>query len=254
MEQATAFGQLPDGGIVHAVTIGGDDLEVRLLSLGARMQDLRFRTGAGWRRVILGFPRLDGFLAPNSRYSGAIVGRFANRIGAGRFALDGRTYQLPLNEHGRTHLHGGTIGFSGRVWRVLDHTQTAVTFGLTSPDGEEGYPGAVEATCRYELTGPGELTLVLNATTDRPTPISLACHPFFDLDGTGDIRDHELEILRQVRARRWMRAKFRRGPSRGLPGRLGISGSPAQSGATPVTTTTSSRAPRPSRNPAAWRR
>jgi aldose 1-epimerase len=199
MEQATAFGQLPDGGIVHAVTIGGDDLEVRLLSLGARMQDLRFRTGAGWRRVILGFPRLDGFLAPNSRYFGAIVGRFANRIGAGRFALDGRTYQLPLNEHGRTHLHGGTIGFSGRVWRVLDHTQTAVTFGLTSPDGEEGYPGAVEATCRYELTGPGELTLVLNATTDRPTPISLACHPFFDLDGTGDIRDHELEICAESR-------------------------------------------------------
>ncbi len=198
MEQAV-FGQLPDGGSVHAVTIGGDDLDIRLLSLGARLQDMRFRTGGGWRRVILGFPSLDGYLARNSRYFGAVVGRFANRIGGGRFALDGHTYQLPLNEHGRTHLHGGTIGFTGRVWRILDHSQTAVTFGLTSPDGEEGYPGTVEATCRYEQTGPGELSLLMTATADRPTPVNLACHPFFDLDGTGDIRDHELEICAESR-------------------------------------------------------
>ncbi len=199
MEQTAVFGRLPDGGTVHAATIGGGDLDVRLLSLGARLQDMRFRASGGWRRVILGFPSLDGYLARNSRYFGAIVGRFANRIGGGRFTLDGHTHQLPLNEHGRTHLHGGTVGFTGRVWRILDHTPSAVTFGLTSPDGEEGYPGTVEATCRYEVTGPGELSLTMTATTDRPTPVNLACHPFFDLDGSGDIRDHELEIRAEQR-------------------------------------------------------
>ncbi|MBV9654815.1 MAG: galactose mutarotase [Acetobacteraceae bacterium] len=199
MEEKRAFGRLPGGETVHALTIGADALEVTLLSLGARFADMRFRTRDGWQRVILGFPDLAGFVAPNSRYFGAVVGRCANRIGGGRFSLDGRTYTLPLNERGRTHLHGGTIGFSGQVWRVAEHTPTVAAFALTSPDGDEGYPGTVEATCRYQVTGSAELSVVLSATIDRPSPVNLACHPFFDLDGNGDIRDHELEICAESR-------------------------------------------------------
>lgn len=199
MAQTEKFGTLPDGRDVTRAAIGDDAIAAHFLNWGARIQDLRVRTSSGWRSVALGFPTLAGYLAPKGYYCGAVAGRCANRIAHGHFVLDGKSYELPLNEKGNTHLHGGMIGFSGRIWRLAEHTETAAAYGLTSPDGEEGYPGTVEATCRYEITAPGELTLHFEAATDSPTIVNLASHPFFDLDGTGDIRDHLLRIPAEAR-------------------------------------------------------
>jgi aldose 1-epimerase len=143
--------------------------------------------------LVLGFDDLDSYLK-HSPHFGALAGRSANRIGGGRFAIDGRTYQLSLNEKGVTHLHGAEAGFGKRPWRILAHDEKSITLGLTSLAGEAGYPGTVEATCRYTVEAPGTIRMEAQATTDAPTIVNLAQHSYFNLDGSPDILDHEVEI------------------------------------------------------------
>jgi aldose 1-epimerase len=112
----------------------------------------------------------------------------------GRFKLDGKIHQLTLNEHGRTHLHGGRIGLSRRGWLILQHTDASVTLGLTSPAGEEGYPGTLEASCTYRLVDPGTLSIHMTAETDSPTIVNSAQHSYFTLNYGQSIRDHLLQI------------------------------------------------------------
>lgn len=168
-------------------------MTLAVLTYGAVIRDLTFDSGHGPKGRVLGFARLQDYL-DHSPYFGCVAGRYANRIGDGRFTLDGHSYQLTLNERGRTHLHGGRRGFSHRAWSLLDHGADHVTLELISPDGEEGYPGTLTARCRYRIAGHGVLEIDLSATTDAPTIINLATHSYFNLDRTPDALDHRLEI------------------------------------------------------------
>jgi aldose 1-epimerase len=137
-----SFGTTDDGLTVTDVRLGlPSGLAAALLDRGAVVRDLKIPTRNGAvERVVLRYRDLAGYCADRG-YLGALAGRHANRMAGGRFKLDGRIHQLTLNEHGRTHLHGGLIGFSRRGWRILEHTDASVTLGLTSPMSEEGYPG-----------------------------------------------------------------------------------------------------------------
>lgn len=192
----TEFGRLDDGSVVEAITITAEGIEAKILTFGATLADLVVETPSGPRSVILGFDDLDGYRA-HGGYFGAIAGRCANRIAGGRFALDGQEYQLDLNEAGRTHLHGGGDGFFRRNWTIVDTSESSVLLALTSPDGDQGYPGKVIATCRYSLTS-GRLSIALGARADAPTLVNLATHAYFNLDGSGSILDHRLKIAAEA--------------------------------------------------------
>lgn len=173
---------------------GPDGTVASILDWGATLRDLVVPGRDGRpQRVVLGHDRIEDYRA-NPAYLGAIVGRHANRIGAGRFVLDGHSHQLTLNEGGRTHLHGGITGFSHQPWQVTACTGTSVTLTLTSPDGDQGYPGTVTATCTYALAVPATLRVELSATTDAPTPVNLAHHSYFTLQDGADARDHRLQL------------------------------------------------------------
>jgi aldose 1-epimerase len=141
--------------------------------------------------VVLGFESPDDY-RDNPRYLGAIVGRCANRIAGARFTLDGKTYQLAANI-GPNHLHGGVKGFDQRVWRAACGASD-LELRYQSPDGEEGYPGTLDVQVRYTLTDRNELVVEYHATTDKPTPINLTQHSYFNLAGDGDVLDHLLQI------------------------------------------------------------
>jgi aldose 1-epimerase len=145
------------------------------------------------QRVVLGFDTLDAYLA-HSPYFGAVVGRYANRIGGAWFTLDGRTYPLDANQNGRHQLHGGSSGFGTRLWTLVDHTPEHAVLVLVSHDEDMGYPGQVVATCTYRLLEPATLRISLEASTDRPSPINLTTHSYLNLDGSPDIGSHRLMI------------------------------------------------------------
>lgn len=193
MMRATAFGTIGEQ-TVHAVHLGGTQLSLTLLSWGARLAELWApdRTGTP-ADVVLGHDRLDDWRA-HGTYVGATCGRYANRIGEGRFVLDGREIRLDRNE-GTTTLHGGTLGFDQKVWQIADQSQTHVTFATTSPNGEMGFPGTVHATTTYRVDGP-VLVIEMQATTDAPTPVNLVNHAYFNLagQGQGDILGHLLQV------------------------------------------------------------
>ncbi|WP_368911651.1 aldose epimerase family protein [Taklimakanibacter deserti] len=145
--------------------------------------------------VILGFDSLKAYRdAPT--YFGATVGRFGNRIRRGKFTLDGKAYQASCNE-GENSLHGGVNGFDKRKWAAaFDPKGNSVKFALTSPDGDEGFPGKLTATSQYTLTDDGTLRIDLSASTDRPTLCNMVHHSYFNLAGhaSGTVLDQELEI------------------------------------------------------------
>jgi aldose 1-epimerase len=147
--------------------------------------------------VVLGYDSLKGYLR-ETPYFGAIVGRYANRIARGRFSLDGETFSLAIN-NGPNHLHGGLRGFDKVVWdaeEVYQEGSAGLRLSYLSPDGEEGYPGNLHVVVTYKLTADNELQIDYEAVTDKPTPVNLTHHSYFNLSGTkgGDILDHELMI------------------------------------------------------------
>jgi aldose 1-epimerase len=192
MAPAKRFGVLPDGTAVDEVTIAGDGLAATVITFGAVICDLRL-DGVG-HPLVLGFDNLDDYVR-HSPHFGAVAGRYANRIGGGRLVIDGRTHQLSLNENGRTHLHGGFAGFGKRPWRLVGHDGRSVELAIASPDGDEGYPGRLEAVCRYRIEPGGVLVFEAEATADAPTVVNLAQHSYFNLDDGPDILDHEVTIF-----------------------------------------------------------
>jgi aldose 1-epimerase len=146
--------------------------------------------------VVLGFPTLDGYLAPEP-YFGAIVGRVGNRIAKGRFTLDGRTYQLATND-GVNHLHGGKKGFDKVVWdaEVVPGDASSVKFTYLSRDGDEGYPGNCHVTVVYTIANSDELKIEYTVTTDKDTPVNVTNHSYFNLGGAekGSILGHVLTL------------------------------------------------------------
>ncbi len=150
------FGRMPGGDDIHEVVIAAGALTVTVITLGAAIRDIRL---AGVDHpLVLGFESADDYLQYSAHF-GAIAGRSANRINRGRFAIDGRPYQVSLNENGRQHLHGGFNGFGKRNWRLAAYDAASVTLAILSPDGEEGYPGKVEATVRYSIEAPATIHL-----------------------------------------------------------------------------------------------
>ena len=190
------FGSLPDGCIVRRYDLSGaGGLEITVLNYGATLQAVRF----GGRDVILGFDTLDDYRENNHSYQGATIGRYANRIADGRFALDGKTYTLGLNEHDVEHLHGGFSGFDCKLWaaQVLsDGGEPSVRFTCTAEDGEEGYPGWLETAVIFTVTAGNALTIRYEARTDAPTVLNLTNHAYFNLNGFdgADVRDTVLQI------------------------------------------------------------
>ena len=182
--QRASFGALSDGTRIDAVDLSSRaGIRVRIITLGARIQSLYTPDRAGkLSDIVLGFATPQQYF-DDSNYFGATVGRFANRIGKGRFTLDGHAYQVSINDHGNS-LHGGTRGFDKRVWKI-DSTRSgssaSVSMSYVSPDGEEGYPGAMHVTATYTLSDSGELRIDYRATTDKTTIVNLSGHSYFNL-------------------------------------------------------------------------
>ena len=167
-------------------------LKVTLMNYGAAVTsvDVPDRNGE-FANITLGFDDFAGW-QKNAPYMGVTIGRFAGRIGGGKFTLDGTDYTLAKN-NGENHLHGGERGFSHRAWHAEEiEGGRGVRFTCSSPDGEEGYPGQVTATVVYTLTDDDELKIEYTATTDKPTPVNLTNHCYWNLSGTGTILDHVL--------------------------------------------------------------
>jgi aldose 1-epimerase len=193
----SAFGHTGDGKPVDLYTLTNrTGMEVRAMTYGAIITNIRVADRKGeMGDVVLGFDTLEGYLK-DSPYFGALVGRYGNRIAKGQFVLDGRTYKLAVNNP-PNHLHGGVKGFDKQVWsaRPLDGPDgVGIAFTRLSVDGEEGYPGNLNATVTYTLTDKNELVVKYEATTDKPTPVNLTQHTYFNLAGTGDILEHELML------------------------------------------------------------
>jgi aldose 1-epimerase len=186
------FGEVDGQAIFEIGLRSAAGAEAKVITWGAVLRDLVVPSPVGPRRVVLGFQRLEDYLA-HSPYFGATVGRFANRISRGHFVLDGIAYSLQLNER-RNTLHGGFASFGKRPWKLGTYDETSVTLTLHSPNGDGGYPGNLEVSCTYRLVEPATLRIEMSAIPDAPTIVNLAHHSYFNLDGTNDIRDHELTL------------------------------------------------------------
>lgn len=145
--------------------------------------------------IVTGYTTLDGYLNSSEIYYGALIGRYGNRIAKGQFTLNDTVYSLVQN-NGENHLHGGTKGFNDVVWEANQTDGQTLVLTYTSPHMEEGYPGNLDVKVHYQLTNENELKIEYRATTDRPTPVNLTHHSFFNLkgDGNGTINDHLLQI------------------------------------------------------------
>ncbi|HXQ81610.1 MAG TPA: aldose epimerase family protein [Opitutaceae bacterium] len=196
--QKMPFGEA--GGLpVHLyVLTNAGGMVAKVMTYGATLTELDAPDRSGkLDDVVLGFDSLGGYLGKEP-FFGATVGRVGNRIAKGRFTLDGKAYQLAVND-GPNHLHGGIKGFDKVVWdaeAVPGEGGPSVRFSYLSRDGEEGYPGNCRVTVLYKLTSAGELRLDYAVTTDRDTPVNVTNHSYFNLAGpeNGDILGHELTL------------------------------------------------------------
>ena len=198
MADPEPFGTLPDGQSVQLYRLRSESgVEVSACTYGATITSIVAPGRDGTRaNVVLGFDTVAPYLSQTA-FLGAVVGRYANRIARARFVLDGVTYQLKPN-NGPNLLHGGAQGFDKRLWLAEPFTRgrdQGVRFTRTSPAGEEGFPGTLQVTVEYVLTGIGALQCSFTADTDAPTIVNLAQHAYFNLSGTAaPIVDHELTL------------------------------------------------------------
>lgn len=193
------WGKGPEGQTVELYTLrNAKGMQATITNYGARVTSLSTPDRNGnMADVVLGFDSIDGYLKENP-YFGAVVGRYGNRIAKGHFALNGKEYQLPLN-NGPNSLHGGLKGFDKRVWSARDVSmdgEPALELTYVSKDREEGYPGKLTAKVTYTLTNKNELRLDYQATTDQDTILNITNHSYFNLagQGEGNILDHVIRI------------------------------------------------------------
>lgn len=194
---SASFGKLPDGTEVSLFTLtNAKGMKMTVMNYGGIITSLTAPDKNGnFEDIVLGYDSLSGYLA-KSPYFGALIGRYGNRIGKGRFTLDGKQYQLAQNNNGNS-LHGGPNGFDKRFWNIEEHSVTngaGLKLTYTSKDLEEGYPGNLNAQVIYHLTDNNELKIFYEATTDKPTIVNLTQHTYFNLSGNSkaDILQHEL--------------------------------------------------------------
>lgn len=193
VERTVAFQSATDGPVEVITLTNAQGLRARVLTWGATLVEMSVpdRTGK-LADVTLGFDDLERYAKPHP-FFGSIAGRYANRIAQARFDLDGRTFTLAKN-NGAHHIHGGPRGFDKRNWKAESRGTDAVRMSYTSPDGEEGYPGALQVAVTYKLTAGNELWIAYEATTDRPTVLNLTNHTYWNLAGAGDVLGHELRL------------------------------------------------------------
>lgn len=191
-------GTLADGTAVEAITLkNARGISATILTYGATLQAVQAPDRAGnFADVVLGY---DSVAQHESRpnYFGVTVGRYANRIAGGKFALDGTTYQLPLNDKTNS-LHGGGKGFDKVVWKVASvesGPSARVVLTHSSPDGESGYPGKLDVRVTYSLDEAGALTIAFDATTTKPTVINLTNHAIFNMAGEGAVEGTAHHVL-----------------------------------------------------------
>jgi aldose 1-epimerase len=196
--ESKVFGRTPEGAEVKIYALSNTKgMTVKITEYGGIITELWVPDRNGKPgNVVLGFDNLDRYLKGHP-FFGAIAGRVANRIAKGKFTLDGKEYTLAVN-NGPNHLHGGLKGFDKKVWKSRPlrglSREVAVEFTYTSPDGEEGYPGTLNAKVIYTLTDDNELRIDYEATTDKPTIVNLTNHSYFNLAESGSILDHVLMI------------------------------------------------------------
>lgn len=186
----STFGRLPDGRAVAAVTLTNrQGMSATLIAYGASIQSVILPDRRGQRAdIAIGHATIAEYLA-TPQYFGSTVGRFANRLALGRFTLDGRQYQTPVN-NGPNALHGGTMGFDKVLWEVRDVKSgptASVTMRYVSPDGDQGYPGAMTVDAIYSLDERNALTIEYRATTTKPTIANITNHAYWNLGGEGSV-------------------------------------------------------------------
>ncbi len=202
--ERSTFGSLPDGRVVEAVTLHSDHgVSATVIAYGARLQSVRTPDRDGHEAdILLGHSSMRGYLE-TPQYFGATVGRYANRIAKGRFKLDGKTYQVPVND-GPNALHGGTKGFDKQLWKITDVAHDAdyasVTLRYVSADGEMGFPGRLVVTATYRLDAHNRLAINYTAKTDKTTVVNITNHAYWNLggEGSGSVMKHRLMIPAQT--------------------------------------------------------
>ena len=197
--QKTVFGVLADGKEVYAYTLQNKNgMSAKIISYGGAIVELKVPDKKGcFTDVIGGYDCLEDYVQADG-YQGALIGRWGNRIGKGQFTLEGKTYQLALNDNGINHLHGGNVGYNAKVWDVVekDGDEPTLEMHIFSPDGEEGYPGNLDLTVIYTLNRQNGLSIRYVATTDQTTVLNLTNHTYFNLRGyaAGSVRPLELWV------------------------------------------------------------
>ena len=184
----STFGKMPDGRSVPAVTLtNANGISATVIALGATLQSVVMPDRDGKKAdVALGYDNLSDYI-DQPQYFGSTVGRFANRLAGGRFKLDGKTWQTPVN-NGANALHGGTLGFDKVLWEVTSVKSgptASVTLRYVSPDGDQGYPGTMTVDAIYSLDDKNDLRIEYVATTDRPTIANITNHAYWNLSGEG---------------------------------------------------------------------
>ncbi len=192
------FGKIPDGTSVEKYVLSNGKMTVKVITYGAIVTEIDVPDRNGKiADVVLGFDNLEGYLGGHP-YFGAATGRVANRIAKAMFTLDGKEFKLAAN-NGPNTLHGGLKGFDKVVWKASDVSGPAgqaVRMSYLSPDGEEGFPGNLSVSITYTVTADNELRIDYTASTDKPTPVNITNHSYFNLAGpaAGSILGHELML------------------------------------------------------------
>jgi len=187
--QNKIFGTLANGDDVYLIELFSKDLCVKILTLGAILQEMKFKD----KPVILGYNELESY-TDNKFYYGAIIGRFANRLKNGQAKLSQGIIQAEINTDTGHHIHGGSKGSCNKNWRILEQSKTYVVLEVLLPDGEMGFPGNLTTQVKYELLPNASLKINITATTDAQTLCSFTHHNYFNLNGEGTICGHSLQI------------------------------------------------------------
>lgn len=190
------FDTIIDGKKVSLYWIENKGIKAAFTNYGGRLVGLWVNDKNGKQTdVVVGMNSAKGFKTSTEPYFGATIGRVGNRIGKGKFTLEGKQYQVPLN-NGKNALHGGVKGFQDVVWNAEKTNENTLVFTYVSPDGEQGFPGNLSVKVTYTLTDDNSVKMEYEATTDKTTIVNLTNHAFFNLngEGSGTILNHELQI------------------------------------------------------------
>lgn len=190
----TPFGTYEGKPVTEYTITNANGMQVSIINYGGTVIKIIAPDKSGkMGDVVLGYDSLSSYLQKGNPYFGALIGRYGNRIANAKFTLDGKEYTLAANDHGNS-LHGGNKGFDKVYWNIEKQNDSSLKLTYVSKDGEEGYPGTLNVQVIYTLTGDNSMKIDYTATTDKPTPVNLTNHCYFNLSAGNDstIENHEL--------------------------------------------------------------